>query len=85
MSPKLKVGASEGTGGLLKLFESNAGSIVISVILGLGLAALFRKACNDNKCIVVKGPNTEEVQRYYYKINDDCYQYKPVFSECNRA
>ena len=65
-----------------KLFESNTGSIVISIILGLGLAALFRKACTDNKCIVVKGPNIDEVQQYYYKMNGECYQYKPVHAEC---
>jgi hypothetical protein len=69
-------------GGLKGIFESKAGSIIISIILGLGLAALFRKACHDNKCIVVKGPPVEEVQKYYYKINEDCYQYKPVFAEC---
>lgn len=69
-------------GGLKEIFESKGGSIVISIVLGLGLAALFRKACTDNKCIVVKGPNMDEVQKYYYKINDDCYQYKAVFAEC---
>jgi hypothetical protein len=72
-------------GKLMKLFQSNTGSIVISIILGLGLAALFRKACNDNKCIVIKGPNLEETQKYFYKINDDCWQYKPVFAECTNA
>lgn len=70
------------SGGIKSLFESSTGSIIISVILGLGLAALFRKACNDNKCIVIKGPKMEETQQYYYKINDDCWQYKPVFAEC---
>jgi len=68
---------------LKQLFESNAGSIIISVILGLGLAALFRKACTDNKCIVIKGPSIEEVQEHYYKMNGECYQYKPVYAECD--
>lgn len=67
---------------LKTLFESNAGSIVISIILGLGLAALFRKACTDNKCIVIQGPNTEEIKQNYYKMNGECYKYKPVFTEC---
>lgn len=68
-----------------KLFESNAGSIVISIILGIGLAALFRKACNDNNCIVIKGPSKEEIDDYYYKMNGECYKYKAVHSECKRA
>ncbi len=61
---------------------SKSGSIIVSIILGLGLAALFRRACKNNTCIVIKGPNTDEVNSYYYKINDDCYKYEPVFSEC---
>ena len=51
--------------------------------MGLGLAALFRKACTDNKCIVIKGPNVDEIKHTYYKVNDDCYKYEPVFSECS--
>jgi hypothetical protein len=65
------------------VLKSKSGSVIISVILGLGLAALFRKACNDNKCIVIKGPNVEEIKQNYYKVNDDCYKYEPVFSECS--
>ena len=64
------------------LLKSNTGSIIISVVLGLGLAALFRKACSDNKCVVIKGPNTEETRNYHYKINDECYKYEPVFTDC---
>lgn len=54
----------------------------MSIILGLGLAALFRKACKNNQCIVIKGPNAEEVNKFFYKVNDDCYKYSPVFTEC---
>lgn len=63
--------------------SSKTGSYIISVILGLGLAALFRKACKDNNCIVIKGPNLEEINKFYYKINNECFRYSPVFTECN--
>lgn len=62
--------------------NSQTGSYIISIILGLGLAALFRKACKENNCIVIKGPNTEDVSKYTYKINEECYKYSPVFTEC---
>lgn len=65
-----------------EVLNSKVGSIIISIILGLGLAALFRKACNDNKCIVIKGPNVEDVNKFFYKIEEDCYKYSPVFTEC---
>jgi hypothetical protein len=67
---------------ITKLFKTEFGLIIISILFGLGLAALFRKACVDNKCLVIKGPDPAEVSKHYYKMNDVCYKYKPVFTEC---
>lgn len=64
------------------LLESKAGQIIISVILGLGLATIFRKACKDNSCVVVKGPPLKDVDKYYYKLEDDCYKYTPYATKC---
>ncbi len=67
-----------------EMFNTPSGSIIISIILGLGLAALFRKACHDKKCIVIKGPNMDDIHKYYYKVDDDCYKYTPVVTdECD--
>ena len=68
--------------GIADLLHSEQGAIIISIILGLGLAALFRKACADNSCIVVKGPKTEEIKDTHYKIDNTCYKYNPVVVEC---
>ena len=67
---------------LKKILESRVGAIVLSVILGLGLAAVFRQVCKGNDCIVVKGPNMEEVNKYYYKIDDNCFKYTPYVTQC---
>lgn len=67
------------------LFNSPGGSVIISIILGLGLAAVFRRACSGNRCIVIKGPNPDEIAKHYYKVNENCYKYTPVFSECGDA
>jgi hypothetical protein len=64
------------------LLESRVGVIIISVLLGLGVAALFRSVCKDGKCVIVNGPPKEEINNYYYKINENCYKYTPVASEC---
>lgn len=64
------------------IMESNTGAIIVSVVLGLGLAALFRKACVDGKCIVIKGPPRADTDQYFYKIDNDCYKYTPVAIEC---
>lgn len=65
-----------------KIMEDKLGSIVISVVLGLGLAALFRKACKDGNCIIIKSPKLEETEKYYYKIKDDCFKYTPQVVPC---
>lgn len=57
-------------------------SIIISVLLGLGLAALFRHSCKSNSCVVIKGPDKQDVTDYYYKLDDVCYKYEEVPSKC---
>lgn len=67
-----------------RLLTTRTGTIIISVILGLGLAALFRRACKDNNCIIVKGPSFKDTKDHVYKVNDECYKYEPVFTECTK-
>lgn len=63
--------------------HTRAGNIIISIILGLGLAALiFRKTCSGNGCVIVKGPNPKEVSTHVYKIKDGCYKYTPYVVPC---
>ena len=56
---------------------------IISVILGLGLASLFRQACRGNECVVVRGPSIREISKNTYKIDDRCYTYKPEATTCD--
>lgn len=59
-----------------------AGSRILSVILGLGLASLFRKVCSGDRCVVVKGPKLADVAKHTYRIDERCYVYKPVATTC---
>jgi hypothetical protein len=65
-----------------KLLDSKVGQIVISIILGFGLATVFRKVCKDNNCVVVTGPKVSDINKYFYKIENDCYKYKPYVTPC---
>ena len=65
------------------IFKTKQGSIIFSIILGLGIAAPFRRVCKDNACIVIQGPDPNELRNYYYKMDGNCYKYKHVMSECN--
>lgn len=70
--------------GLYEKLDTPSGSLVISVIIGLGLAAMFRKVCKDKSCIVIRGPHMEDTKKYFYKYNEDCYKYTPEVTECEK-
>ncbi len=38
-----------------QIIYTERGRIAISIILGLGLAALFRKSCEGDNCIIIQG------------------------------
>ena len=41
---------------LQRLLYSDTGRNIISIVLGMGLAALFQKVCKDKDCVVFSGP-----------------------------
>jgi hypothetical protein len=68
--------------GLTDILQSKEGQIGVSIILGFGLATMFRKVCNDAACVVVKGPKMSEIQGQVYRVDDTCYRYKPNVVQC---
>ena len=66
-----------------KLLYTNNGKYAISFILGIGLASLFRKVCNDRNCLIFKGPPLEDVKKNVYNYNDKCYTFKEKMVKCN--
>lgn len=63
--------------------QSPAGVIIISIIIGLGIASFFRATCSGGNCIVITGPNPEVIAANTYKIDDKCYQYVPYATKCD--
>ena len=66
-----------------RLIYSDFGSIVMSIILGLGLATLFRKVCKDRNCMKFEGPPIDKIKGQVFKYNDKCYSYEPSITKCN--
>ena len=60
------------------------GKIILSVIWGMGLATLFRKACKGRSCIIMKGPKPVEMNNKIYKFDDKCYKYSSVNAMCKK-
>ena len=66
---------------LKRLLHTNTGNVFISIILGLGLASLFRKMCKDRECIHFYGPIISEIDGKIYKHGDKCYKYETQSSD----
>jgi hypothetical protein len=61
---------------------TQGGAILASVILGLGLAALFRSACTGSGCVVIRGPNPNEMINQVYRVQEECWRYSPQVVQC---
>ena len=53
---------------LRRLIYSDFGKYIISILLGLGLATLFRKVCDDRNCIVFKAPDLKKILSPTFEI-----------------
>ena len=52
-----------------KLINSENGRILLSIILGLGLSAIFKKSCDSRSCLVFESPPLEELRENVYEYN----------------
>jgi hypothetical protein len=65
-----------------KFLHSSEAKIIISIVLGLGLATCFRYSCKNGRCIVIKGPKIKEVEKNIYRIDENCFKYTPYVVDC---
>jgi len=68
-----------------RLLNTPFGKIIISILLGFGLATMFRKACNDKNCIIFKGPVITEINDKIYKYGEKCYTYESSPVICDKS
>jgi len=62
--------------------NTTQGRIIISIIWGLGLATLFRKACKGRNCIVIKAPDPDNIKNKIYAFQNKCYKFYPEITSC---
>ena len=67
---------------LKQILNSKRGKYILSILLGLGLATLFRKACGSQNCLVFKAPSMANIKDKVFSYNDKCYEYKEHNSTC---
>ena len=67
-----------------RLLYTDLGRIILSIILGLGLATLFRKQCSGKSCYNFVSPDFNELTNSTYKFNNKCYNFEPIAKKCNK-
>jgi hypothetical protein len=66
-----------------EVLHSEAGRIVVSILLGVGLASMFRKTCKDKSCYEFKGPSVHDVETSTYRFDNECYDFRAKAVPCN--
>jgi hypothetical protein len=67
-----------------KFLHTPTGRYVMSLLLGFGLATLFRAACEGKKCYKFVAPPPEEYEGKIYKDGSSgkCYKYSTHATKC---
>jgi|TARA_Y100000992_G_scaffold254654_1_gene187618 hypothetical protein len=65
-----------------QIINSKEGKYIISIILGLGLATMFREVCKDKTCIEFRAIGEKEIKDKIYKHDNKCYKYSLKSTSC---
>ena len=66
-----------------KFVHTPTGRLLMSILLGFGLASLFRTVCKERNCIIFHAPPLEKIQDKVYKHNNKCYKYEAISTKCD--
>ena len=66
-----------------RIIYSKYGKFIIAILLVLGLATLFRKACNERSCLKFRGPPLNKVKNQIFEYNDECYVFEEKAETCS--
>ena len=68
-----------------RLLYSPLGQILISILLGLGIATLFRKACSKRNCLVFQAAPLNKIKGQIFKYENKCYKFNPKTESCRNS
>jgi len=73
-----------------KFLKEGTGRIIMSVILGIGLASLFRQACKGHNCLRFIPPNLDTLTQQIFKVDlgdenggERCVAYETILTKCD--
>lgn len=67
-----------------KFVHTHTGKIIMSIILGMGLATFFRSVCKGKNCRIISAPPIEDLEDQTYKFDGKCYKLEKNAINCER-
>jgi hypothetical protein len=55
---------------------------LLSLILGFGIAAMFRPLCKGTECMITRGPPVTDIKGSVYQFGNKCVEFTPKPIEC---
>jgi hypothetical protein len=68
---------------LREKLKSYEGKVLMSILLGLGFATLFRQVCKGKNCVVFYAPKEKKIENKVFKHDNKCYKYSLETTNCN--
>ena len=66
-----------------RIIYSKYGKYIISCILGIGLATLFKRACRERNCLKFIAPPPHKIDKQIFQYNNSCYIFEPHAETCS--
>lgn len=67
---------------MFAFLKTDAYDVIFSIVIGIGLVAVFKPGCRDKGCAIKKAPPVDEVTKTTYQIGEKCYKFKVENIEC---
>lgn len=71
---QLKLNANNKIYPYIIMDRDRAISIMLSILLGLASAYIFRQTCKNGRCVVISSPTPEIIEKKIYRKNGKCYK-----------
>jgi len=68
--------------GIIKFINDDRFNVFFSLMLGIGIIALFRPICKGSECNVSKPPTENDFDKFVYRMGGKCHEFKTEVVEC---
>lgn len=69
---------------LREVIHTPMGKVLVSALLGFGLATLFRRHCDEQGCMEFKAHRIEDVEKETFRHDGKCYRFTATSVTCDK-